>query len=262
MFYYPTEGNPYFWKLNYTFLNIKRKSYSLHWAALITSLFYSSQGGNKLNLLVVTFSSWVETQSVALLPAATASCLRRLHQTPREEAPKALGKCRIFRGKTETGEHLLNQWHQDACTQGLWSQIQLLKKQVNKQTPHPPHLNFPMQFWVFTKGKGSSSLLVARTSTRQTGSAKGCFLQQGPNRPQTYIHIWMKYPNPNHLPEFQLDFKDRIPLPSGRGGDSPHLIKEIWPSDRGLNLFFFLSPLPPLPSLPPQGPNFWNHDFY
>lgn len=79
------KGTHIFWKQNYAFLNIKRKSYSPFWATLITSLSYSSQGGHKLNFLVVTFSSRVESQSVDLLLAMF------------EEAAEALGKCQIFR---------------------------------------------------------------------------------------------------------------------------------------------------------------------
>lgn len=65
----------------------------------------------------------------------------------------------------------------------------------------------------------------------------------------------MGYPNPNHLLEFQLDFKDLMPLSLGRGGHSLclgnlGLRTEVFISFF-LAFFFF-----------PQGPNFLNHDFY
>lgn len=50
----------------------------------------------------------------------------------------------------------------------------------------------------------------------------------------------MKYPNPNHPEESQLDFKDLMPLLPGRGGNALWFITEIGPSE------FFIFP-PPRP---------------
>lgn len=70
-----------------------------------------------------------------------------------------------------------------------------------------------MQFGGFTKGIGSlSSLVVARTFTRQMRSVKRLFLATGTKPPPKRIYSWMKCPNPNHLAEPQLDFKDLTPL--------------------------------------------------